>query len=319
MYISNSESERGPGFGGVYALLFDAKGEIIDYQERLRNTTRNCNGGRTFWNTWVSCEEFTGGRCWQVDPLGKREPNVTVLVEGDGFYEAMACDNRNESNPVFFVTEDHKFGAIRRFRPSPQLVQKKGWDMLHGNGGTIDYLKFLPGNRFTWTESHDEGKLSANTYFRNTEGIDHRNGILYFVAKKSKLLFMLDLDNGNYTTERTGSGLLGNGAFTDGPDGLFSITNELIYFTEDGGRSPGLYARETKTGNYYTIFEAWNETLYRGDETTGVAFSPDFIKLYVCLQEIGYLFEMTRDDGKPFEGTHLNLKHHANTRKNKRL
>jgi secreted PhoX family phosphatase len=97
VYVSNSESLKGKKKGGAFALIFDKEGEIVDYQMRLVNTTRNCSGGKTFWNTWVSCEETDGGQCWQVDPLGNRTSEKTKLGDAKGGkFEAMVrsslCD-----------------------------------------------------------------------------------------------------------------------------------------------------------------------------------------------------------------------------------
>ena len=80
VYVSNSEIS---GTGGVYGLYFNADGEITDYKTLLANTNRNCGGGLTPWNTWVSCEEARGGQCWQVDPnkdsLFHNSPQETLL------------------------------------------------------------------------------------------------------------------------------------------------------------------------------------------------------------------------------------------------
>jgi len=54
VYVSNSETDFKKG--GVGAVKFDAKGNVIDYRMVLTGTTRNCNGGKTDWNTWISCE-----------------------------------------------------------------------------------------------------------------------------------------------------------------------------------------------------------------------------------------------------------------------
>ena len=116
-YVYASNSERGSGAGGVYGVEFDSQGRIRRYRALLTGTDRNCNGGRTPWNTWVSCEEDTGGQCWQVDPTGARSPQQTVMGgSSGGSFEAFAYDARNSTSPTFFVTEDTSNGALRRYR-----------------------------------------------------------------------------------------------------------------------------------------------------------------------------------------------------------
>mmetsp|Transcript_6827 Transcript_6827/g.20310 ORF Transcript_6827/g.20310 Transcript_6827/m.20310 type:complete len:440 (-) Transcript_6827:648-1967(-) len=310
VYVSNSEMSDNQG--GVYALYFDEDGNVYDYQPRLRNTTRNCSGGRTPWNTYVSCEEHSTGLCWQVDPKGAKEPSPTKLVESDGGnFESVACDNRNPEKPVFFVTEDHRRGAIRRYQPNPNHTTV-GWNTLHENGGKIDYLQFLENNEFHWTSDIELGRESAFEYYMNVEGIDLKDGLLFFVSKRLMRLFILDLDKGTYTSEQTDGGLFGDGSFRDTPDQLVRIAGggSFIFLTEDGGTTPGVYVRETVTGNYLAIFEGLDPK-YWYDETTGLAFSPDRKRMYACIQDIGYLYEFVREDGKAFDGEEMLLKHHS--------
>jgi secreted PhoX family phosphatase len=39
---------------------------VIAYKRILTETTRNCGGGKTFWNTWMTCEEKDNGQVWEV-------------------------------------------------------------------------------------------------------------------------------------------------------------------------------------------------------------------------------------------------------------
>jgi Bacterial protein of unknown function (DUF839) len=315
IYVSNCESSLGKYKGGVYALAFDSDGEIKDYYTLLVNTTRNCNGGLTPWGTWVSCEETAHGQCWQVDPLGLTEPEPTAIAEPEGGnFEAFAYDIRNSSRPCFFITEDHELGALRRWCPDPTHLNET-WNMLHGNG-TREYLKIIPDtNRFEWTPYLSEGRNSAKSYFPQSEGISHKDGILYFVSKKLKRLFICNLDTGEFRTESTNDQglLIGDGLFNAEPDYVIhGAGNDILYFLQDGG-TPGVYARKTSTGEYFAIMEA-EHARYKRDEFTGLSWSPDWTKLYVCIQDIGILFEVTRDDGLPFEhdDQQLRLNYHSN-------
>lgn len=319
LYVTNCEQSLEPinGTGGVYALVFDSEGEIRDYKTLLTNTTRNCNGGLTPWNTWVSCEESAGGQCWQVDPHGVRTPEPTSIGEEvGGNFEAFTYDIRNASRPCYFITEDHERGALRRWCPDSYLLDSDDkWSQLHGNG-TRDYLKVINGtNKFEWTPSLEEGRQSAYDFFQLSEGISHDGeGILYFVTKKSNTLYALNLDTFEYRTEMTSNKdrMFGDGSFSAQPDYvLHSGNDDMLYFTEDGGW-PGVHALKKGTGEYFSIVEA-KGAMYEHDEATGLAWSPDWTRLYVCIQDAGVLFEITRDDGLPFDHdeTQLHLKYHS--------
>ena len=297
-YLSNSEKTSGSG--GVFGLYFNKEGNITEYKALLRGTSRNCGGGMSPWNTWISCEEVGNGQCWQVEPDPNKpnhnSPKATLLGgPSGGAYETVAVDNTYKNKPVFFTTKDTSNGELRRFE-----ANGNGWDALHV-GGRTTYLQFISGNRFRWTTNLRAGRNSAASYYPNAEGIIHHNSTLYFVAKKSRKLFILDLNDMTYTSERTGSSWVGQGAFNSQPDQIIESDldkRKFIYFTEDGGNAPGVHVRD-REGNYYTMARGV-PGIYAGDETVGIAFSPDRRKFYFGFQDAGVLMEVTRDDGQAF-------------------
>lgn len=215
-------------------------------------------------------------------------------------FEAFAYEIRDGLQPHFYVTEDSSKGPVRRYTPAANTPQ--GWDMLHGSGGTIEYLEFIPGgNTFRWTASRDAGKSSASNNYPNTEGIAHHDGVLYFVTKKKNKVFILDLDAKTYTTASTQTGALpGGGNFDFGPDQLYLSEGGLTYFSEDTNKKglAGIFAWNGNT--WYTVLEA--EVNDYAGETTGIVFSPDGMSMLFCSQDTGHLFQVKRLDGLPFEG-----------------
>ncbi|KAL7429034.1 hypothetical protein ACHAXH_000971, partial [Discostella pseudostelligera] len=275
VYISNSEADDS-GSGGVYGLYFDKYGNITDYKALLTGTTKNCGGGITPWNTWVSCEEHDAGQCWEIDPIMEWTAQTRLGAIDGGKYESVAVDNRNPDGPVFYVTEDREHGALRRY-----VANGNGWGALHSvDGGTTTFLYILGDGTFEWTTDEDIGQESAGDYFPNSEGIQVHEGHVYFMSKEHKMLIILDLDSMTYETEYSGMKFYGEGYFGDEPDQIiFGPTQKYMYFTEDGGNSPGVYARYGDEKTYFTLFQGING-VYSDDETVGIAISPDHKRFY---------------------------------------
>lgn len=238
------------------------------------------------------------------------KPTILSVLGGKGRYESFAHDCRDRSKPRFFVTEDHFNGALRRFTP-----QKVDWEnpssMLYDKSGDMEYLVIKPSNNnetegtYVWSTDKSAAELSARKYYRNSEGIDVVDNKLFFVSKRREDIYVLDLDGNTYTADSAKGG-----AFDGQTDQVVSVIGDddesILYFTEDGGEDAGIHGRDS-SGRLFTILES---SLYK-EETTGLAFSPDFMHMYAAYQSNGVLLDVTREDGYPFTGKELNIKYHS--------
>jgi len=310
-WLYTSNSEIGDDKGGAGSIYFDRHGNVVRYKMVLTGTSKNCGGGKTPWDTWISCEEKDHdrkGQIYEVDPFGRIEGRRTVLGGKGGSFESFAFDVRG-NRTHFFVTEDYRDGALRRFTPNSANWSQPE-QMLHGDG-VMEYLVLKPESKtvqnrgtYEWTENIKIGMRNAEEYFKSSEGIDTHDNILYFVSKKQHELFTLDLDNFTWSKSSTE-----HGAFDGQPDAMQRLVDdpeEIVYFTEDGGENAGVHGRDAQ-GRYFTILES---PVYN-DETTGLAFSPDGKHMYLAYQKNGLLFDIWRNDGLTFSKKHLNIKYHS--------
>ena len=326
IYVSNSEIGKDTeATGGVGAFRFDRNGNLLDYRMVLKNTRMNCGGGITPWGTWLSGEEFEGnvnnpnrlpGGIWEVDPTGMKTPHKTVIGENGGRkFESAACDDRKMIDLKCFATIDSSTGELRRFTPNATILENAIYtndysEVLH-HKGTLDYLILEGEGEFHWTQDLSKAQANANALFPGAEGIDVHDGTLYFVSKRKKKMFILDLDANTFEELPTMSG-----TFKGQPDQIAHIIgddpnqNSFLYFLEDGGDECGIFARDMKENKFFTILEKIaNDS--EGEETTGLAFCDNHKRLMFALQETGNIYEVTREDGLPFYGAILNVKYHT--------
>ncbi|MDW3192844.1 MAG: DUF839 domain-containing protein [Cytophagales bacterium] len=146
-----------PALGGTTTVIYDEKtGEVIEEYLSLAGTTRNCAGGVTPWNSWLTCEESVTkadeetvekdhGYVFDVPAFNKGLADPKPIVGMGRFnHEAVAVDPETH---IVYQTEDRPDGLIYRFVPTDKTD-------LH-QGGQLEVLAI-------------KGKKSLDT--RNWEG-----------------------------------------------------------------------------------------------------------------------------------------------------
>jgi hypothetical protein len=240
-------------------------------------------------------------------------------------YESAAYDNRDPTKPKFFITTDEPDGPLVRYSPASSVasaaVSSGNYStLLHSNGGTLEYFVVTnisespngtASGSYVWSKNMQAGNASAAQYHKGGEGIDVRDGKLYYTTKTQKYLFIINLDDNTFVRSSTVSG-----AFDSQPDQVARVlnfangtTDGILYFCEDGADNCGVHGRDSQ-GRFFTILQDGSGGLI--GESTGLAFSPGGIFMYVSFQKPGIIYEIRRTDGLPFYGAKLDIKYHSN-------
>ena len=293
IYVSNAELSSGNG--GVGAIRFNANGDIVDAYSILGGTARNCAGGPTPWNTWLSCEETGSGEVWECDPYMPGSQGVVRPDMGKFNHEAAAVDPLNE---VVYLTEDRSNGLLYRFIPAtyPDL-----------SSGTLEAAEILdplsqgaivPGQTrgLAWHVVPDPTvslgtdtrfQVASATTFNGGEGCWYENKLMYFTTKGDNRVWRLDTETQTisitYQLSTSSNPELSN------VDNVYVSPCGDVFVAEDPGNLQ--IVALTDSGIVKPVVQLTGVT---GTEITGPALSPDGSRMY---------FSSQRNPGKTFEVT----------------
>lgn len=274
IYVSNAETSSSSG-GGASMIRFNSSGTAIGASRILSGTNTNCAGGKTPWNTWLSCEETSTGRVWETYPFGGTA--VARPAMGRFTHEAAAADPVRQ---VIYLTEDQSSGCLYRFVPTT-------WGNLASGRLQVLVAGTATSGSYTWADIPDpdgsptatRNQVSGAKKFNGGEGCHYANDTLWFTTKGDNRVWQLNLTASTYELAYD-DGLVSPGpAPLTGVDNITGSTFGDLYVAEDGGNMEiCLITPDDKISVFLRV------TGQSSSEITGPAFTPAGNRLYFSSQ-----------------------------------
>lgn len=318
---------KGPGLGGCSTIVYDAKKRSVVRQfMSLVGTERNCSGGRTPWNSWITSEESAQmpsrfhskahGYNFEVWPTTQPELQDPVPLKAMGrfMHESVAFDPQDG---VAYQTEDREEGLFYRFVPHAfgkleeggKLQALRVRDRLSLSTRNWSEQRVVVGQKLAcdWVDLQNvespnddlrfQGFSIGAARFARGEGMCYAGGSVYFCcsngghAKKGQVW--------RYTPSGVDGGELElfiesqDADFMKGPDNICLAPNGKIYICEDNLERDGRHNRILTVDNKGNV-EVFAENIFNKGEMTGLCFSPDGSTMFVNMQhDISYTFAIT--------------------------
>ncbi|WP_030239550.1 MULTISPECIES: alkaline phosphatase PhoX [unclassified Streptomyces] len=272
IYVSNSEINPS---GGASAVKFSSTGAITGAYRILSNTRQNCAGGKTPWNTWLSCEEVSLGYVYETDPWGTNAA-VQRAAMGRFKHEAAAADPVRK---VIYLTEDESNGRFYRFVPTT-------WGDLSSGKLQVMVAGSATSGSFTWADIPDpdgsptatRSQVSGSKSFNGGEGCHYANDTVWFTTKGDNRVWQLNLLNNTYELAYDDSLVNGTAPLT-GVDNITSASSGDLFVAEDGGNMEICVITPDDVVASFLRLDGQSSS-----EITGPAFSPDGTRLYFSSQ-----------------------------------
>lgn len=210
--LYDAGTDGAPCLGGTTTLVYDTERRRLESQHlSLIGTVRNCAGGPTPWNSWITCEETTitagdsaakdHGYNFEVPATEDEKLARPVALKSMGRFnhEAVAVD---PASGIVYETEDRHDGLIYRFLPDVkghlaeggrlQALTIRGRPSLDTRNWEEQVVKPREGLGVEWIDLEDveapdddlrhRGFAAGAARFARGEGMWYGNDAIYFAC-----------------------------------------------------------------------------------------------------------------------------------------
>ncbi len=318
-----------PDIGGTTTMVYDTRtGTLESHFLSLAGTLRNCAGGPTPWNSWVTCEESVQravdgherdhGYNFDVPADAAELVDPVPLIDMGRFYhEAIAVDPKSW---IVYQTEDRSDGLIYRFIPNQPgnlaaggrlqalairdmpSVDTRNWVRRAVHVGQTLEVSWIDIVNVESPEDdlRHQGFSNGAAMFARGEGMWYGNGAIYFActnggaARTGQIWRYIPSRFEGTTGEDIYPGQLdlfiepNNSNLLENADNVTVAPWGDLILCEDGVGVQFLVG-VTPEGNLYKF----GKNSLNDSEFAGVTFSPDGTTLFVNIQNPGLTLAIT--------------------------
>lgn len=333
--VYDSGRNQNPAQGGTTTLIYDTKTQQVELEYlSLAGTLRNCAGGPTPWNSWITCEEivtradkkrYAKDHGYVFEVPASETPQLfeakPIKAMGRFNHEAVAVDPN--SNAIY-LTEDESDGLIYRFIPNTpnvlldggvlQALVVKGQPSLDSRNWEKEEVEANKPLPVEWMNVEDideddlryRGYKAGATRFARGEGMWYGNNAVYFActnggkAKKGQIWKYTPSPFETTANEKNQPGQLelfvepNDGNIIEYADNLTVSPWGDLVVCEDGDGDNFLLGI-TPEGSVYKM----GRNAVSESELTGATFSPDGTTLFMNIQVDGLTLAITGPWQKP--------------------
>lgn len=297
--------------GGTTHMIFNQEGQLQRHFASMGGTIRNCAGGPTPWQSWLSCEEDVSlpdgdlqqrhGYVFEV-PAAIDAPIRAKPLKAMGRFNHEACAVDPQSGFVY-LTEDRDDSCLYRFCPDRygdlssgqlQVLAIKNHARLHT--GTQQFERQGKAYEIEWLNINDtdpdddtlryqaqdlgaaifvrgEGAWATDQriYFSCTSGGDAERGQIWFIEPANNTLSLF-IESSNQQE-------------LDHPDNITICPNGRLYLCEDGSGEQFVLGFNPQGQLYRIARNNWDNA-----EFTGICFSPNGRFMFVNSQDLGVTY-----------------------------